>query len=250
MTSLQSRTLLVVALSLLLPTSASAANTDKPSKQGVVGTWSNIDPFADQKIDAPLIEQKAFEIDLQGNKKEVPLLPDKILSGDIDAEYFTDGFYQYYYSHYEPWNATTDNYHFFIGSMTYENVSGNSQSMTYQQMQSHTSTWTTVGKLGTEVGLELAVIGNAKFTAGFELSKSTTTSSSYTYTGAATISPYSTGTLALYDAGHASSGQGVWKKYTPSGTQVGAYAETSGAWMVATNKKSFRYSEYRNTSGY
>ncbi|MGB8955204.1 MAG: hypothetical protein WCC10_07515 [Tumebacillaceae bacterium] len=229
---------------LLLTQPTSAAGNDKKEKTNeVVGTWSNVNPFPELKQSDYLIENKAWEVDLQGNKKEVPLANFPSKDG-IGAEMWSDSTYDYYYDHYEPWANSKDLFHFSVGSVTYRNESNNAQSMSYTQQVTTTSTWTTTGKVNIEASLGLELLANAKFNAGFDVQKTTTTSQGSTWTGLANVSPRSQGTLACYDAGESSSGAGVWKKYTKSGTLVGTYNETTGAWTVATNNKSFKYSEY------
>jgi len=207
-------------------------------------TWSDVDPNAHMRQSDFLIEHKAWEIDLAGNKTEVKPLDRLPKVGENGAEYFDDGTYTYYWSHYEPWNNAVDRYRFHVGTMTYGNRSNITQSMTYKQSISHTSEWTTVGKVSVEASFGSAILANAKFAGGFEVQRRTTTSQGAEYSGNGNVAPWHFAELSLYDAATASSGQGIWAKYTRSGTLVGAYAETGGAWTVAENYKNFIMNQY------
>lgn len=164
----------------------------------------------------------------------------------MTADSFTDGSgYYYVWDHYEPWYNNSDEFHFFVGSITYRNTSPNTQKMTYTQSVTHTSSWVTTGKVSAETEFGNSLIANAKYNVGFELQRSTITAAGTTFAGEANVSPNKTGQLSAYDAGGYSGGAGVWRKYSPSRTSLlGTYNETGDGWAVAANRKAFSYNEW------
>jgi len=187
---------------------------------------------ADKK-DIPIT--KAWEVDLNGNRKEVTPLN---LSNKIDSEMSTlsvpvDEF-TYVFEDYITNNPKTNWHYALAGVYRSHNEGPTPMQVSYIQQASTTKSWSVSVNISGTAEIGTTFLAKLKGTLGGELAKSESYYNGQTYGESYTVPGGETRYLANYTVGGYDNGTLVYKKYSPEGFLVGYYYESAGG--TAINK--------------
>ncbi|PZD96547.1 hypothetical protein DNH61_07020 [Paenibacillus sambharensis] len=220
----------VAALAVFALTTFSAYASEIPS---------HVQDMADSKVSQkqPIPEIRAWETDMNGNKREVvPLSKRSQLSQkgvSIMAPPSGDG-YTYSFDSYQP-NITTRDWRYKnLGTFRYVNGLSTVATIQYEQQNSTTGTWSVGANISGSTTIKAAFLGKISVEIGGSWDTSREWTKGTKYGASQPIPAKTTAYLTNYQVAANSKGVLVWKKYAPGGTsQVGQYTETAGGYAVS-----------------
>lgn len=143
--------------------------------------------------------------------------------------------FTYYYSHYSSTTNTRNRKFHKLGEYSVSNSRNRTVTGQYTQESSKTTSWTVGSNISGETKIGNAFLGEISAKWGLSASKTKTTVAGAKYGVSFSVPPKKMSIATAYRHGGKSTGKLTWKKYSPSGTQVGIYTEIANGTAVDSN---------------
>lgn len=177
-----------------------------------------------QKQNKPFYDDNvvAYETDLEGNTVKVEPISRSFMLMAPPKDGFTYSPSGYTYSSGNI-NARFKS----IGSFTLKNNSDVTISAQYEQQTSVTTNWSVSSSISGTAKFKASFLGSITANIGAGAAASKTTSKGTKISVSGTLAPKKSLNMNAYQKGGYSSGYLVWDKYSPSGSKVGTYKEST-----------------------
>ncbi|MGG6309201.1 hypothetical protein [Paenibacillus macerans] len=220
------RKIAVAALALLTMT---ASNGIVSAQDSIPST---VQELADSKISKkiPIPEVRAWETDLNGNTKEVVPLSQRVTPfGPPTSDGFT-----YTFNTYLPNAQPVYDWHYDkMGIYRYVNGTNAEASIQYEQQDTKSGKWNVSTNLTVSGEFKVPFFTKMSAQIGGSWGMERGWTKGIKYGATQKVNPQTTVYLTNYQVAANSNGKLQWKKYSPSGTQVGVYEETAGGYAVS-----------------
>lgn len=173
-------------------------------------------------------ELKAWEIDMDGNRKEVVPLSERVTTLAPP----NDG-YKYAFDRYDASRNSKDWTYKSTGTIRVNNALDKPATLSYTQQTTTETKWNVSSSISAKTELSLGFLAGVEASTSLQVDSTKTWTKGTTYGVGIEVSAKTTAYLTNYAVGINSNGKFIYKKYASSGSQVGIYEETAGGTVIS-----------------